>query len=99
MPLLDGVFGALDTPWLKPDREFAHYVLTELNATASSTCLVGDSPYDVEAARNGGFPCYCVETGTHDAEQLRAAGAAGVYDDLIALGKAEFGITLPQEES
>ncbi len=93
-PLLDGIFGAFDTPWLKPDRAFAEHALKELNATANTTCLVGDSPYDVEAAQNGGFPCFCVATGTHDAEQLRTAGAAGVYDDLSALAKAEFGIEL-----
>jgi phosphoglycolate phosphatase len=97
MPLLDGVFGAFDTPWLKPDPEFAVHALTELKATASTTCLIGDSPYDVEAARNGGFVCYCVTTGTHDADHLRAAGAAGVYDDLIELSKAEFGIELSVE--
>ena len=95
--LLDGVFGASDTPWLKPDCEFALHALAELNATANTTCLIGDSTYDIEAARNGGFPCFCVATGTHDAEELRAAGAVGVYDDLIALAKAEFSIELPAE--
>ena len=84
--------GAFDTPWLKPAREFAEYVLSELNATASGTCLVGDLPYDVEAARNGGFLCYSVATGTHDAVQLHRAGAAGIYDDLMALAKTEFEI-------
>ena len=93
-PLLDGVFGAFDTPWLKPDREFAEYTLSQLQAAADATCLIGDSPYDVEAARNGGFPCYCVVTGTHNADDLRAAGAAGVYDDLIELARAEFGFEL-----
>jgi len=93
--LLDGVFGAFDTPWLKPDPQFAAHVLKTLQAEPSTTCLIGDSPYDVEAARNGGFICYCVTTGTHDADQLRAAGAAGVYDDLIALSKAVFEIELP----
>jgi phosphoglycolate phosphatase len=96
-PLLAGVFGAFDTPWLKPAREFAVHVLNELKATASMTCLIGDSPYDVEAARNGGFPCFCVATGTNEPEELRAAGAAGVYDDLIALSKTEFEIELPTD--
>ncbi|MBK9990457.1 MAG: HAD family hydrolase [Verrucomicrobia bacterium] len=97
MPLLDGVFGAFDTPWLKPDPEFAAHALAELKATAKTTCLIGDSPYDVEAAINGGFVCYGVTTGTHNTDQLRAAGAAGVYDDLIELAKAAFGIELPTE--
>jgi len=97
-PLLAGVFGAADTPWLKPDREFSEHALTELRATASSTCLVGDSPYDVEAAHNGGFSCFAVTTGTHDAEQLRTAGATAVYDDLHALAKAVFDLELPVKQ-
>lgn len=94
LPLLDGVFGAFDTPWLKPAPEFAAHALGELQAEPATTCLIGDSPYDVEAARNGGFVCYCVTTGTHSEEQLREAGAAGIYDDLIALSRAEFEIEL-----
>ena len=49
------------------------------------TCLVGDSPYDFEAARNAGFEFYGVTTGTHTAEQLHAAGAVNVYPSLVAL--------------
>jgi phosphoglycolate phosphatase len=99
MPLLDGVFGAFDTPWLKPEREFAEYALNKLGAEPATTCLIGDSTYDVEAARNGGFSCFCVVTGTHDGERLRAAGAAGVHDDLIELARAEFGLELPDASS
>ncbi|MFT3783051.1 MAG: HAD family hydrolase [Nibricoccus sp.] len=95
--LLDGIFGAFDTPWLKPQPEFAKHALDTLGAEPATTCLIGDSPYDVEAAQNGKFICYCVTTGTHTEEQLRTAGAAGVYDDLIALSKTEFGIELPAE--
>jgi phosphoglycolate phosphatase len=50
--------------------------------------LIGDSPFDVKAAHNGGFACWCVTTGTHDAEQLRAAGAEAVFPDLLALSHA-----------
>jgi phosphoglycolate phosphatase len=91
----DGIFGAFDTPWLKPDPEFAQHALKTLGAEPATTCLIGDSPYDVEAARNGGFICYCVATGTHSTEELRQAGAAGVYPDFAALSHAEFGFELP----
>jgi phosphoglycolate phosphatase len=84
-PLLGGIFGAHDTPWLKPDPQFARHVLARLGAAADTTCLVGDSTYDYEAARNAGFTFYGVTTGTHTAEQLRAAGAVHVYPDLVAL--------------
>jgi len=91
--LLAGIFGAKDTPWLKPQIEFAGHVLKTLGADATTTCLVGDSPWDVQAAHNAGFPCFAVTTGTHTAEELRAAGAAGVYDGLLALAAAEFRLT------
>lgn len=84
-PFLRGIFGARDTAWLKPQPEFAAHVLTTLGATAATTLLVGDSPFDVKAAHNGGFACWCVTTGTHDAEQLRAAGAEAVFRDLFEL--------------
>ena len=84
-PHLAGIFGAHDTPWLKPDPAFARHVLEQLGARAATTCLVGDSTYDFEAARNGGLEFYGVTTGTHTAEQLRAAGAVHVYPDLVAL--------------
>jgi len=91
---LDGVFGAFDTPWLKPDPRFAEYALKTLGAEAASSCLVGDSPYDIQAAQNAGFPAFCVTTGTHTAEELQAAGASGVYSDLATLGREAFGLTV-----
>lgn len=84
-PYLTRVFGAKDTLWLKPQAEFAGHVLGELRAQPGSTLLIGDSPFDVKAAHNGGFACWCVTTGTHDAAQLRAAGAENVFPDLFAL--------------
>ncbi|MBL9187577.1 MAG: HAD family hydrolase [Opitutaceae bacterium] len=87
-PLVRGVFGARDTAWLKPQPEFAAHVLAQLGASAESTMLVGDSPFDVQAAHNGGFPCWCVTTGTHDAAELRAAQADAVFPNLAALHRA-----------
>ena len=84
-PFLRGIFGAGDTAWLKPQPEFANHALTTLGASATETMLIGDSPFDVKAARNGGFACWCVTTGTHTAEELRAAGADAVFPDLFAL--------------
>lgn len=87
-PFLAGIYGAGNTPWLKPQPEFAAQVLQELKADAASTLLIGDSPFDVEAAHNGGFVCWAVTTGTHDAEQLSAAKADRVFPDLPMLGEA-----------
>ena len=87
-PLLGVIVGAKDTPWLKPEPEFAAHALAQLGAAPATTLLVGDSPYDVEGAHNGGFPCWAVTTGTHTADELRAAGADAVFSDLLALRAA-----------
>ena len=45
-----------------------------------------------QAARNGGFPCWAVTTGTHEAAPLREAGAERVFaglPDLHAALRAE----------
>jgi phosphoglycolate phosphatase len=90
---LDATFGTLDTPWRKPEPEFTHHVLRELGADAAHACMIGDSPYDVEAAAVAGMPCYTVATGSHTIPQLRGeTTAAGVYTDLFELGRAVFGL-------
>jgi phosphoglycolate phosphatase len=86
-PLLDGNFGATDTPWLKPDPQFTRHVLSALGADAATTVLVGDSPYDFQAARNAGLAFIGVTTGTHTADELRAAGAEQVWADLFEVAR------------
>ncbi len=85
-PLLAGVFGATDTDWLKPETQFTAHVLEKLGADAASTALVGDSPWDFEAARRAGLGgAFLVTTGTHNEAELRAHGAEQVYPGLIDL--------------
>jgi phosphoglycolate phosphatase-like HAD superfamily hydrolase len=93
-PLFRGIFGAHDTPWLKPDSKFTAHVLATLDADAASTCLIGDSPFDAEAARTGGLTCYLVSTGTHSLTELQAAGAQHVYPDLPSLAREVFDLRL-----
>ncbi len=90
-PHLAGIFGAHDTPWLKPDPQFARHALEQLKATAATTCLIGDSTYDFEAARNAGLEFHGVTTGTHTAEQLRSAGAVNIHPSLGALAPVLLG--------
>jgi len=85
-PYLRAVVGAGDTPWLKPDRRLSLHTLELLGAPASTALLVGDSPFDVDAAHNGGFPCWVVTTGTHSLEELREARADEVFADLPGIG-------------
>jgi phosphoglycolate phosphatase len=84
-PFLAAVFGAGDTPWLKPDPRFTRHALAALGADTASTLLVGDSTYDVETGGAAGLPVWAVTTGTHTAAELQAAGADRVLPDLVAL--------------
>jgi len=92
MPHLDLVLGARDCPWRKPAAEFTAEALRRLGSETATACLIGDSPFDLATARNAGLPCYCVTTGTHSADELRATGAAEVFPDLRALGATVFGM-------
>jgi phosphoglycolate phosphatase len=85
-PYLKATVGAGDTPWLKPQRELSEYALKLMGGVPESALLVGDSPFDIDAAHNGGFPCWVVTTGTHSAEELREAKADGILPNLRAIG-------------
>lgn len=92
-PRLDGIFGTLDTPWRKPQPEFTRHVLEELGADPQHACMIGDSPYDVDAAAVADMPCYTVATGSHTVGQLQEeTESAGVYKDLYELGEQVFGL-------
>ena len=97
---LDQVMGANDTPWRKPQPEFSRHALEKMQTTAEESCLVGDSPFDLQSASVVGMPCHLVATGTHSFEQLSETGANSVHNDLFDLGRACFDLEIepPSEE-
>ena len=52
---------------------------------ANQLAVVGDSPFDIEAARAGGMAALCVTTGAHDRTELLDAGADKVFDSLAEI--------------
>lgn len=90
--------GSLDTEWKKPEPEFTRYALDKVGADPATTILIGDSPFDIEAAKAGGLPTYVIATGSHTEEQLRANDPApdGVFPTLLELGEEIFGLKTPQ---
>jgi phosphoglycolate phosphatase len=87
-----GIFGSGDTEWLKPQIEFTQFVLKKLGADVATSCLIGDSTYDVETGKNAKLKTFCVTTGTHSAEELKEVNADGVFANLTELGRAELGV-------
>ena len=88
---VDAIFGTGDTSYRKPQPEFSLHALETLNATPEHTILIGDSPFDFQAAEAGGFKCYLVATGSHSVEQLaEETTAAGIYPNLFELARDLF---------
>ncbi|MGC6456277.1 MAG: HAD family hydrolase [Coraliomargaritaceae bacterium] len=82
----DAIFGVDDAPHRKPDPAFTQALLTKLSARPKDSLLIGDSPFDFEAAHNMNMPCCLVTTGSHSAEQLTAETTCReIFSDLNEL--------------
>lgn len=68
-----------DADQSEPDPELLEMAMASVDATC--TLLVGDSVWDVEAANRAGMPTIAVLSGGNGADELRAAGAAWVFED------------------
>ena len=67
----------------KPDPDLVEAALAK--AGTRDAVMVGDTPWDVEAARKAGVETVSVVTGGFAAEELRGAGAAAVFESLDEL--------------
>ncbi|HWF58628.1 MAG TPA: HAD family hydrolase [Candidatus Dormibacteraeota bacterium] len=83
--LLDHVVSGADVGETKPAPDVAVVAMGASGADPSSAVLVGDTRWDVEAAARAGIPCVAVCTGGWSEQELRAAGAVEVHDDVAAL--------------
>lgn len=81
--LADTVTTAEDAEESKPDPELVEAALDRLGPDAA--CMVGDSVWDVEAARRAGVPAYGVLTGGTSRAELEEAGAVRVFRDAAEL--------------
>ncbi len=63
----------------KPDPDIVAAALEKAGAAAPESIMLGDTPYDVEAARKAGVPTIALRCGGWDDAGLE--GAAAIYDD------------------
>ena len=86
---LDGFFEFVltrdDTVTMKPSPEGLVQASTILEVPVDSVYYVGDSPYDIIAARGAGARIVSVATGSYSMERLRAEGADQVIPSLSEL--------------
>ena len=83
--LVVGASSADDAGASKPDPDVVHAALGRLALEPAYAVMIGDTPYDIEAARRAGVRAIAFRSGGWDDEHLRAAIA--IYDgpaDLLA---------------
>ncbi len=69
----------------KPAPDILQVALDRAGLAPERAVMVGDSVWDVLAARRSGLACVCLTCGGTSEAELRAAGALAVYPDPAAL--------------
>ena len=72
-----------DADTSKPDPDIIEAALAKAGLPASGVLMIGDTPYDIEAAGRAGVQCVAVRCGGWDDAGLR--GAIAIYDDPAAV--------------
>ena len=83
--VVDHVVSKGDVEESKPSPDIFASAVEHLSLETERTIVVGDTPWDIEAADKLGIECVCVLTGGASREQLEEAGAAAVYEDVAEL--------------
>ena len=84
--LVAATTSADDVEHTKPAPEIFKAALAKLAPlTAAEVIVVGDTPYDVEAAKASGIATIGIRSGKFPDRSLLEAGAVAVYDDVAAL--------------
>jgi HAD superfamily hydrolase (TIGR01509 family) len=84
--LLDHATSGEAAETTKPSPDIFQAALCGLGDVAPEEAVaIGDSPYDAEAARRGGFWCFGVLSGGFSKQRLLQAGAHRVFSDIADL--------------
>ncbi|MDQ4019779.1 MAG: HAD family hydrolase [Actinomycetota bacterium] len=81
--VVDGWTGKDDVERSKPDPDLVAAALEK--AGTRDAAMLGDTPWDVEAAKRAGVETVCLVTGGFSVDELREAGAAAVFESLEEL--------------
>ena len=87
--LADAWTSSGDVEASKPAHDLLQVALQKLDASPdAASVLVGDSVWDIEAAKNAGMPAIVVRSGGFGDDELTEAGAVGIYDTPADLAAA-----------
>ncbi len=77
--LIDGLPDQKSVAETKPDPDVVRAALHTVHAAPSQSVLIGDTPYDIEAAASAGVPCIAFRSGGWEDAELK--GSLAIYDD------------------
>src|SRR3954451_11487341 len=80
--VIDEVTNKDDAEESKPDPDIVQTALDKAGVDPAHALFVGDTVWDVEAARRAGLDCVAVLSGGIPEHDLRDAGAVAVYRDV-----------------
>jgi len=77
--LIEEAASSSDVQASKPDPDIVKVAMEKLGVPAGQVVMLGDTPYDVEAAARAGIRLIALRSGGWSDRELR--GAAAIYDD------------------
>lgn len=83
--LADAWTTSADVESTKPAPDLVHAALQRADGDAREAVMVGDTPWDVKAARAAGVETIAVITGGFSEQQLDEAGAVAVFESVAQL--------------
>src|SRR3954463_15752244 len=84
--VIDATVNADDVERSKPDPQIFEAAREKAELDPELVLAVGDSVWDVQAARAAGMGCVAVDSGGSSRHELAEAGALAVYRDVEELG-------------
>ena len=81
--LVDGWTTSADVERTKPEPDLVRAALEQLGT--DEAVMVGDTPWDVQAAEKAGVPTVAVLTGGFSESELTDAGAVAVFSSILEL--------------
>jgi len=83
LPFVQQQTSADDATHSKPDPDIVQVALRKAGCAAGEAVMLGDTPYDVQAAAKAGVRVVALRSGGHPDDAL--SGALAIYDDVADL--------------
>jgi HAD superfamily hydrolase (TIGR01509 family) len=90
--LADSWTTSADVEATKPEPDLVRAALEKAGGSSDDAVMVGDTPWDVQAARKAGVDTIAVLSGGFAIEELRESGAVAVFESVEEL-RSELGRT------